>query len=250
MKASKGFTLMELLVVISIIALLLSILMPSLAKVKQQAKTVVCKANIRQLGLAFTFYADANKDSFPPGFQKLDADRDGCWNFILEPYYEEKALLFCPAATKTAEEGGTNPFVAWQFYNNTNGDIHEGSYGSNKYVNNCPPDWLWQSGALTSLNWRKTTISNAYNVPLLLDSWWVTAAPEEKDAPPEYAGFQDTTGKNGMNQFCISRHGTKANCIFVDFSIRDVKLQELWELKWHKRWDTEGWRGEWPNWLK
>ncbi len=63
---SKGFTLIELLVVISIIALLVSILMPSLSIAKQQAKTVVCKNNIRQLTLANIGYAMGNDDHFVP----------------------------------------------------------------------------------------------------------------------------------------------------------------------------------------
>jgi prepilin-type N-terminal cleavage/methylation domain-containing protein len=57
-KSDKGaFTLVELLVVIAIIALLLSILMPSLNRARENAKKVVCKSNLKQLGLGFNFYA-------------------------------------------------------------------------------------------------------------------------------------------------------------------------------------------------
>jgi prepilin-type N-terminal cleavage/methylation domain-containing protein len=47
-KFPSAFTLVELLVAIAIIALLMSILMPALAKVRKQAKTVLCQANLRQ----------------------------------------------------------------------------------------------------------------------------------------------------------------------------------------------------------
>ncbi|MDP7281983.1 MAG: type II secretion system protein, partial [Candidatus Poribacteria bacterium] len=55
-KHKRAFTLIELLVVISVIALLLSILMPALSKAKEQAKAVVCVANMHQIGLATATY--------------------------------------------------------------------------------------------------------------------------------------------------------------------------------------------------
>jgi len=51
-----GFTLVELLVVMSIIALLVSILLPSLRRAREQARSVVCKAHVRQLGTGMLFY--------------------------------------------------------------------------------------------------------------------------------------------------------------------------------------------------
>ena len=62
----KGFTLVELLVVISIIALLLSILMPSLGKAKEQAKKVVCGTNLRQQGVTLAAYAPDYQNKYPP----------------------------------------------------------------------------------------------------------------------------------------------------------------------------------------
>ena len=57
--SKKGFTLVELLVVISIISLLLSILMPALNKVRSQAQQVTCAAHLKQLGTATFTYATA-----------------------------------------------------------------------------------------------------------------------------------------------------------------------------------------------
>lgn len=61
----RAFTLVELLVVIGIIALLISILIPSLSRAKEQANRVKCLSNLRQLGMAFVMYANENKGWFP-----------------------------------------------------------------------------------------------------------------------------------------------------------------------------------------
>src|SRR4051812_12502591 len=61
----RGFSLVELLVVVGIIAVLIALLMPVFAKARRQADQVTCLSNLRQLGAAFLGYAGANRGWFP-----------------------------------------------------------------------------------------------------------------------------------------------------------------------------------------
>ena len=64
----RGFTLVELLVVIGIIAVLIAILLPTLARARDQAKSAQCLSNLRQIGQGFLFYANDNKGVLVPGW--------------------------------------------------------------------------------------------------------------------------------------------------------------------------------------
>ena len=88
-RALRGFTLIELLVVIAIISLLVSILLPSLTKAKELARSVVCLSNLRNTGLTMAYYLEDNDQTYPPGFSQ-----SGGWPIELIPYGDVTTEIF------------------------------------------------------------------------------------------------------------------------------------------------------------
>ena len=108
----RAFTLIELLVVIAIIAILLAILMPALQRVKEQAKEMRCRANLKQYGLAGFLYIQDYDTRYPPSWKSLVAnelpitgyERYCRWHDPryppdgpFWPYLADKSVHLCPS---------------------------------------------------------------------------------------------------------------------------------------------------------
>ena len=142
-KKQIGFTLVEILVVISIITVLLAILLPTLGKVRDSAKNIVCMSNLRQIGTAITTYSMDYYGSIPVGPKappflspadfypstgaptSLISLRTGepvGMGLLLEKYLSKKPeVLFCPGAdqslsTKTELEKVGNSQAQCSYY--------------------------------------------------------------------------------------------------------------------------------------
>ncbi len=90
-RSTKFFTLIELLVVIAIIAILASMLLPSLHKARQRAKTALCINNLKQLGLVVTLYLDDHEDWCPPYNDGNGSSASAKWYGKMRPYLENVA---------------------------------------------------------------------------------------------------------------------------------------------------------------
>ncbi len=80
----RGFTLIELLVVVAIIALLISILLPSLGNARKQARCIVCGTNLGTVGKAFQFYLAENRTVYPPSYI-YPSTADGAYDLQNQP---------------------------------------------------------------------------------------------------------------------------------------------------------------------
>src|SRR5271155_4616917 len=98
-----GFTLIELLVVIAIIAILASMLLPTLGKAKEAGQRMSCLNNLKQLGMSHTMYADDSAGFFPP------RSSSNQWPGALLSYYKTTNILVCPTdKINNPQSGGTD----------------------------------------------------------------------------------------------------------------------------------------------
>jgi prepilin-type N-terminal cleavage/methylation domain-containing protein/prepilin-type processing-associated H-X9-DG protein len=120
-KCSRGFTLIELLVVIAIIAILAAMLLPALARSKQEAQGIQCMSNSKELLLAWTMYAGDNREILAYNVPASTGDKGGWVNGVLSwnndsdntnialmmsgqigPYTKSPGIYHCPADMSVA----------------------------------------------------------------------------------------------------------------------------------------------------
>ena len=125
---TSAFTLIELLVVIAIIAILAALLLPSLAKAKEEGRRVNCVSNLRQLDICWEMYADDNHDSLAPnnwidyvgegsnssnswcnGNARLDTTTSNLQAGLLYPYDRSPGIYHCPSDASTIVDASGNP---------------------------------------------------------------------------------------------------------------------------------------------
>jgi prepilin-type N-terminal cleavage/methylation domain-containing protein/prepilin-type processing-associated H-X9-DG protein len=99
----SGFTLVELLVVIGIIAVLIAIVLPAFAKAREQSKRASCLANLRSIGQAMILYANDHRDRLPNSnpANNWGANNTGAVDYVMcvfaNKYVRQPATFHCPS---------------------------------------------------------------------------------------------------------------------------------------------------------
>jgi prepilin-type N-terminal cleavage/methylation domain-containing protein/prepilin-type processing-associated H-X9-DG protein len=279
MHKAKGFTLLELLVVISVIVLLMALLLPALQKARNQARAAVCQAKLKQWGTTLGLYIENSEGCFPC----YDRDEDITWFLrgsvvsIDDPNgrsvrpVDTSGISCCPMAvrnrtgTKWArihagqrimEGRWGRTFQAWEMTGP--GRPFRTSYGFNGWLFCCdfdaslPARTRWGSDSITGI--KVSTLRGKANIPVLLDSTMPYSHPTVTWLPPRRGGRNGP----GMGPFCMNRHSEHVNGLFLDWSVRRIGVKELWTLKWHLQFDTaNAWTKaggvlpeDWPHWMR
>lgn len=264
MRKEAGFSLIELLVAISIIAMLIAILLPALQRVRKQARAVVCQAHLKQWGTILALYTQENEGRLPVAssskarwFFRGSWLREGDPN--RPPIYHEfttKGITCCPEAVKVRRYDATgfgsgrgintswtittisgSTFEAWQII--TPAPKFRCSYGFNntRFVFKDVETYFSKDQA---------------DIPAILDSPDESGMYFDNGKPPRFDGY------GGRQTFCINRHNGSINSLFLDWSVRNIGLKELWTLKWSPDFDTaNAWTkaggvqpSDWPPWMR
>ena len=224
-KQSKGFTLVELLVVVAIIALLVSILLPSLGKAKEQARIVVCMSNLKGLGLGVTMYATQNDDWYPAG-ASAGAD-EYTWDTILQPYYESYGLLACPS------DKAERP---WVFYwgNDQYGPPDYPRY-ARSYAINRAVSWMGPSSVPGYENYT-AELSKTSEVPnpgetIFLGEMWYSTYWGSTPMPGQYGAYQGAavfigSGTGRFATIDVHRNEDMANHYFCDGHVSSINADD------------------------
>jgi prepilin-type N-terminal cleavage/methylation domain-containing protein/prepilin-type processing-associated H-X9-DG protein len=247
-----GFTLVELLVVIGIIALLISILLPALGKAKEQGNTIKCLSNMRQLGLAASAYTVNNKGcllpsdvqdaKFPVSLSYQDVSES--WPTIL---VADKYVTYPQDVTSTTQPPGIDTVFrcpsgvletsASTYLSGTVPASRQDAQGAMGAVNTS----MRLVPNMNVFTWYGINATNASGVPLPYSRCMIDTAGKatglrkqtEIRHPTDYVFLFDgifgfnyvSTNANRIN----ARHGNRkyTNCLFVDGHAESVKTDTI-----------------------
>jgi prepilin-type N-terminal cleavage/methylation domain-containing protein/prepilin-type processing-associated H-X9-DG protein len=112
-RQSRAFTLVELLVVIAIIGILIALLLPAVQAARESARSLQCKNNLKQLGLAVIHYSTST-GGFPPQKVKISSSVQHGWGLLILPYLEQGNLHDLYDWSQNWDSAANQPVVSQQ----------------------------------------------------------------------------------------------------------------------------------------
>lgn len=170
---ARGFTIFELLAVITVLSVLLALLLPSLRDAKESAHKAVCASNLRQIWMGWHSYARDFKGYFPPtwpgGFFTPLYDFNQAYFEDVDAVDVNGNVFFCPTHNPFNDVGG-DPYTWTNLRNvvayDTSYDVVLTSYNLWTHVVNSPndpdPDFGW---SFATNSWHDTFIVNGWATP-------------------------------------------------------------------------------------
>ncbi len=245
----KAFTLIELLVVIAIIALLMAILMPALNKAKAQAKEMVCRSNLKQIGLAAQLYAEAYNNYFPRDASVATAGTEtSAWFQLFLPFlshqkemkltddyrdvkiyrcpsYRDKTQTVCYVVNALFFTGGKSSYTL------VNLAISGATPFKYQYTQITPFKHLDRTIYITDYEDSKNCpwidpILDAGNKAMIgrVDVWWPSHLPL-----PKGASGSSATSPNLGRRVPRDRHSRGVNALYFDGHVGHVLSSEMEE---------------------
>jgi prepilin-type N-terminal cleavage/methylation domain-containing protein len=217
---SRGFSLVELLVVIGIISLLSGMLMPALMRARRASQTTVCLANMRQLGVFYYLYADANKDRIPLGTSATKPDMTDYYTAWNQYIWREGAPS--SAGGPFVLSGLIKPAAAKIFY--------------------CPLEaqdqFAWENfehAFESALNGEHVTILSSYAVRPTRNVWITDPESHTVEYPlmPKLVKLHNLALMSEHPQAGPFNHGTVGNyyvhALYADGSVRPVPFKAFFD---------------------